>query len=538
MFHRCIAVLLVAVSLFLHGAPVVMAAQGALPAVPLVDEKGQLNPDAKVGSVINFSSQPTVFVPNAATSATFSGNLSIAPQIGPPAPGQVGISFVPSDLVPKLTGTEGKWDLPDFDKFFADNPYLSQLICMTPGFISDLLNIAAGIFSLLGPFLGILGVFVSDPSNTVTNIQQLMTMTQQLKSMFEQCKNQKRINSVLGTTAPPVDLAKFMAHSLGRYGETSFQASVRSENPQWFGGSTPNGFSANSSQGILETGLQALSTVQLFTGAIGEITGDAGIKQFATDLTNFQAQAQSLINVVFSSIQVFTNAFTQIGSGGNPITTAQQIAGTIISVMGPFNGGENSDPAQFTLEAAEASISLNPGFDISNPNAGGSSDQSNSGKLKVFKDKKLSGGAGTSGAATADKMYAAIEKGLTGRGSNAPKAECQATVTRYRLDAARNCALKCAATSLNYVNNSAIKAQQLVSNSGGCVVAGQNLPKSLCPTLTEVVANSGSVRGDIQSLVAIEFYGLTADLAMGEVTALCTACEGIKGLIGTPTECR
>ncbi len=536
MFHRCIAVLLVAISLFLHGAPVAMAAQGALPAVPLVDANGQLNPDAKVGSVINFASQPTVFVPNAATSATFSGNLSIAPQIGPPAPGQVGISFVPSDLVPKLTGTEGKWDLPDFDKFFADNPYLSQLICMTPGFISDLLNIAAGIFSLLGPFLGILGVFVSDPSNTVTNIQQLMTMTQQLKSMFEQCKNQKRINSVLGTTAPPVDLAKFMAHSLGRYGETSFQASVRSENPQWFGGSTPNGFSANSSQGILDTGLQALSTVQLFTGAIGEITGDAGLKQFATDLGNFQAQAQSLINVVFSSIQVFTNAFTQIGSGGSPITTAQQIAGTIISVMGPFNGGENSDPAQFTLKAAEASINLNPGFDISNPNAGGS-DQNNSGKLKVFKDKKLSGGADT-GAATADKMYAAIEKGLTGRGSNAPKAECQATVTRYRLDAARNCALKCATTSLNYVNNSAIKAQQLVSNSGECVVAGQNLPKSLCPTLTEVVANSGSVRGDIQSLAAIEFYGLTADLAMGEVTALCTACEGIKGLIGTPTECR
>jgi hypothetical protein len=263
-------------------------------------------------------------------------------------------------------------------------------------------------------------------------------------------------------------------------------------------------------------------------------------------MANSEAQARSLINVVFATIQVFTNAFTQVGAGGNPISMAQQMAGTVISVMGEFKRYEEETATaaqkeaalQNTLEAAKASIDLNSGFDIGNPNAGGSNDEENSGKVKTFKDKKLSGAPDTGGAATAEHMYLFIRQGLTGRNSNQPTAECQITVTQYRLQAARNCALKCAATSLNYVNNNAIKAQQLVSNSGECVVAGQNLPKSLCPTLTEVVANSGSVRGDIQSLVAIEFYGLTADLAMGEVTALCTACEGIKALIGTPTECR
>jgi hypothetical protein len=370
---------------------------------------------------------------------------------------------------------------------------------------------------------------VKDPENTITNIQQLMTMTQQLKSQFEQCQVQKRINSVLGTTALPIYLATFIPHSFGRYGETSFIASVRSDNPQWFGSAA-----LNSPQGILATGLNALSTVQLFTGVIGEITGDAGIKQLAGSMADNAAKTQSLINVVFASMQVFTNAFSGIGAGGNVITTAQWMAGTVFSVMGPFkkaDEGVDQDAArQATLEAAKRAIADE---EPENPN-----DESNAGKLKIFKDKTLSGGNGSTGAATAAQMHNLIEQGLTGKGSTQPKADCEVTVTRYRLDAARNCALKCAATSINYVNNNAIKVQQLVSNSGGCVVAGQKLPKSLCPTLTEVVANSGSVRGDIQSLVAIEFYGLTADLARGEVTALCTACEGIKGLIGTPTGCQ
>lgn len=534
MFHRFIAVLLIAVSLFLHAAPVAMAAQGALPAVPLVGVNGEINPNAKAGDF--FSNTNKVFVPSGTTTAVFSGG-GIAPQIGPPAPGEIGISYTPSDLVPQLTGTEGLWDLPDFDKFFADNPYLSQLICMTPGFISDLLNIAAGIFGVLGPFLGILGVFVSDPSNTITNIQQLMTMTQQLKSMFEQCKNQKRINSVLGTTAPPVDLVRFIAATLGRYGETSSQADVRRDNPQWFGD-----VSLNSPQGVLNTGLEGLRTARLFTGVVGEITGDQGFREFAQNLANAEAVIASLHNLFSGSLNLFTNVFTNIGRGGNPVTQAQQLAGTFVSIF----GGSNDDDCsaiedEYDREGcfdAQGEDAFNAANDAINYGRLASSDTNNSGKTKNFKDKNLSAVAGVTGATTVDTTYETIVRLLTGRYSNEPPAKCQTDVTEYRLNAARNCALKCAAASVNYVSNNAIKVQQLVANSGECIVAGQTLPKQFCPTLTEVVANSGSVRGDIQSLVAIEFYGLTGELARGEVTALCSACEGIKALIGTPTECR
>ena len=523
MFHRFIAVLLVAVSLFLHTAPVVMAQDASV----FQDGGGEVE---VTGSVQSNNGVPT-FTPDA-TLADLDGSI------------QIGVAK--NVAVDKMLGIHGLWYLPDLNEFFADKPYLSQLICMTPGFISDLLNIAAGIFGVLGPFLGILGVFVSDPSNTITNIQQLMTMTQQLKSMFEQCKNQKRINSVLGTTAQPAQLGIFMAHALGRYGSTSFQASVRSNSPQWFGS---GGF--NSPKGILIEGLNAFSTVNLFTGAIGEITGDKATKEIAKEMADKRAKSESLINAMFAIEGIFTNAFKQMGANGKIITKSQQMLATVRGVMGQLIIAENPDLSREDAEK-KAGEDLDNWFAARlNELQGGGSDgdgddetiyEDRAGKVKNTKDKGLKGLSGggleAQSAAIITEMQILITKLLTGRGSNEPKATCEVTVTRYRLEAARNCALKCAATSLNYVNNNAIKVQQLVSNSGGCVVAGQNLPKSLCPTLTDVVANSGSVRGDIQSLVAIEFYGLTADLAMGEVTALCSACEGIKALIGTPTECQ
>lgn len=516
MFHRCIAVLLVAVSLFLHAAPAVMAASSkGLPGVEeLYKEDRPVGELFTVGDYLGGSKDIGL---NPVSTTTFS--------------------------VPVM-GTEGLWNLPDVGAFFAANPYLSKLICMVPGFVTDLLNIAAGIFGVIGAFLSILGIFVTDPSNTITNIQQLVTLTQQLKSMFEQCKAQKNINSVLGTTASPAQLGIYMAHVLGRHGASSFQSTVRHSNPQWFGGEGSNGISLNSPRAVLDAGLKALSTVQLFTGAIGEITGNEEVKKLAEEMGDAAAKARSLINIVFATIQIFTNIYKNLSASGDPISKAQQIAGVIIAVMGPFKSSSSTrnynqcnqlqgnnekiacmtEVSQDTLLAVEAASAGYYTFP-------------KSGKVQAFEDKKLSSSSDME-ATEPGVVHEALLHGLTGRHSNEPKSDCQISVTEYRLQAARNCALKCAAASVNYVNNNAIKVQQLITNSGGCVVAGQSLPSTFCPTLTEVVANSGSVRGDIQSLVAIEFYGLTADLAMGEVTALCTACEGIKGLIGTPTECQ
>jgi hypothetical protein len=540
MFHRFIAVLLIAVSLFLHAAPVVMAAKGGAPA-PI--DLGT----AKVGDVI---APPQIFPTG--TRVILDAN-------------ETGIAGVRNDSIPSVlvvntspaTGTPdpnaGLWKLPDFDKFFADNPYLSQLICMTPGFISDLLNIAAGIFGVLSPFLGILGVFVSDPSNTITNIQQLVTMTQQLKSQFEQCKNQKRINSVLGTNAPPVELARFMAHVLGRYGETSFPAYVRSYNPQWFGGIGADGISLNSPEGILNAGLLGLRTAELFTGVIGEITGDAGLKQVAQNIADFSAKAESLISLVFATINIFTDVFTNRDSRGNPVSKARRMSALVIAVTGEFETDDAScagsqDPMVSSdcfkkfrtkaereegfARAAEMRAKINQ--------EKGNVDQENSGKTSKYKDEKLSASSVDSGAIHPDVMYNYIKCKLTGECHPGTRRECETDTQSYRLQAAKSCALKCAATSLNYVNNNTIKVQQLVTGNAQapCVVAGRSLPAQFCPTLTQVVANSGSVRGDIQSLVAIEFYGLAGDLAMGEVTALCAACDGIRALQGAPTECK
>jgi hypothetical protein len=502
MFHRCIAVLLIAVSLFLHAAPTAMA----------------------------FNQKQDLQV----------SDLEIGTKPATPPSG------------------DGKWDFSSVNTFFEANPYITKLICLTPGFVSDLLNIALGIFAVLVPLLGILGVAVTDPSNTVTNIQQLMTLTQQLKSMFEQCQNQKTIASILGSNASPVLLARNMAYTLGEgYGPTSFQTSMRLENPWLFGK-----MSFNSPEGIFNTGLQLLRTAQFFVGVAGEVAGLAGgdnsqIKQLGEDMAAFSAQAQNVITLMNASIALSTNALSTIKGDGSLFTKAEQLTGTLRSIVGLFpkpgdTAEDSQDCDQITDENKKISCLSNAGaytLALANEAVEGISpeEQPTSGKIKKskekFKDKTLSGsGTNQSVMTTPAAVFKVLQVGLVGDRTEGwvSARKCELAKVAYRPEAAQKCALKCAAAAINYISNNSAKMQKLVVGDpkAPCVVGGQTLPAEFCTTLSKMTANADSVRGDIQTLSAIEFYGLANDLSMGEVTTLCAACDGIRALQGTPTKCQ
>jgi hypothetical protein len=503
MFHRCIAVLLIAVSLFLHAAPTAMA----------------------VGI-----DMPSEAAPETATA---------------PSNGE-------------------KWDFSPANKFIQgieNSKYLSKLVCTLP-VIPDLFTRAAEIFGTLNQVLSIFGVSVTDPSNTMANIQQVMLLTQQLKSMYDQCKNQQTIASILGSNALPVGLSQNMAYTLGVTGEQSFRKFVIGENPWLYGK-----MSLNSPEDVARAGFDALNkvldTIEFVAGVVGDISGD---KQAAEDIAGFKEKAKKLGEFTVASVGIFTNAWNIVGGEGSVFQKGQalyplypkgvELAGTLSSIVGPLKkpGDENSpdadDCAGIDNQDERMTCLYNANaYNVAlvNQVVGGglpADEQPMSGKIKThkgkFRDKALSGAAAPTGGPTTPLQMAKVlaEPFFGGRGSWSTR-ECEATVIANRQQAAQKCALACAAVSMNYINDSASRVQNLVLGDpkAPCVVGGKTVSKNVCTTITDLATSCNNMRCDFQLATAVTFHQLTRDMLLGDLIAVCAACDGIRGLQGTPTRC-